>query len=428
MSLYRRAKALAAASSTSDMQYLESIQTSIKGLLAQKLRTLLTMLGIIIGIASVILMTSLGKGVEGLILNQLESFGPDAVFIEPGGGNQQGGPPNFSQLTALKYEDYQAIVKLPNVGDAAPIKYVDATMSRDGVNATPQIVATTAEYGDLNTLVVTRGRWFDVSDVEGALRSVVLGSSLADDLFGDDDPVGQTVTIKRKTFNVIGVLPKRGVQFFQDLDKAAYIPITTARRELQGEDHLTFIMVRVEGNPDYAAEDIRLLLRDRHDIDNPEGDSKKDDFRLVTQEQAAATFGQVSSALTIFLTAIASISLFVGGIGIMNIMLVSVTERTREIGLRKALGARRKDIMTQFLIEAIMLTALGGLIGALFGAALSWLGSLAISSLIDGWSFIVPFRAVLLAFGVATGVGLVFGLYPARKASKLDPIEALRYE
>lgn len=410
------------------MQYLESIQTSIKGLLAQKLRTLLTMLGIIIGIASVILMTSLGKGVEGLILNQLESFGPDAVFIEPGGGNQQGAPPNFSQLTALKYEDYQAIVRLQNVGDAAPIKYVDATMSREGVNATPQIVATTAEYGDLNTLVVTRGRWFDVSDVEGALRSVVLGSSLADDLFGDDDPVGQTVTIKRKTFNVIGVLPKRGVQFFQDLDKSAYIPITTARRELQGEDHLTFIMVRVEGNPDYAAEDIRLLLRDRHNIDNPEGDSKKDDFRLVTQEQAAATFGQVSSALTIFLTAIASISLFVGGIGIMNIMLVSVTERTREIGLRKALGARRKDIMTQFLIEAIMLTALGGLIGAFFGAALSWLGSLAISNLIDGWSFVVPLRAVLLAFGVATGVGLVFGLYPARKAAKLDPIEALRYE
>jgi len=410
------------------MRYLETLHTSIKGLAAQKLRTLLTMLGIIIGIASVILMTSLGKGVEGLILNQLESFGPDALFIEPGGGNQQGGPPNFSQLTALKYEDYQAIQKLPNVSEAAPIKYVDATVSRDGINATPQIVATTVEYADLNTVVVTRGRWFDVSDVEGASRAIVLGSSLAEDLFGDDDPVGQTVTVKRKTFNVIGVLPKRGVQFFQDLDKSAYIPITTARRELQGEDHLTFVMVRVEGDPDYAAEDIRLLLRDRHDIDNPEGDSKKDDFRLVTQEQAAATFGQVSSALTIFLTAIASISLFVGGIGIMNIMLVSVTERTREIGLRKALGARRRDIMAQFLIEAILLTALGGLIGALLGATLSWLGSLVIARLISGWDFVVPLDAVALAFGVATAVGLVFGLYPAQKAAKLDPIEALRYE
>jgi putative ABC transport system permease protein len=385
------------------------------------------MLGIIIGIASVILMTSLGKGVEGLILDQLESFGPDAVFIEPGGGDGSG-PPNFAQLNALKYDDYQAIAELDAVRVAAPIKYVDGVVTRAGTNLSPQIIATTVEYAELNTLDEIHGRWFDVSDVEGALRSVVLGSKAAEDLFGDDDPIGQTITIKRKSFNVIGVLPKRGVQFFQDLDKSVYIPITTARRELQGEDHVTFIMARLDGNPDYGSEDIRLLLRDRHDIDNPEDDRKKDDFQVTTQEQAASTFGQISSALTIFLSAIASISLFVGGIGIMNIMLVSVTERTREIGLRKALGARRRDIMAQFLIEAILLTALGGLIGSLLGASLSWLASLVIANLIDGWSFVVPADAVALAFGVATGVGLVFGLYPARKAARLDPIEALRYE
>ncbi len=409
------------------MQYLETIHSSIKGLLAQKLRTLLTMLGIIIGIASVILMTSLGKGVEGLILNQLESFGHDAVFIEPGGGDGAG-PPNFAQLNALKYDDYEAIAKLDNVKVAAPIKYVDGAVSRAGVNVSPQIIATTVEYAALNTLDEVHGRWLDVSDVDGALRSVVLGSKTAEDLFGDDDPIGQTITIKRKSFNVIGVLPKRGVQFFQDMDKAVYMPITTSRRELQGEDHLTFIMARLTGNADYGAEDVRLLLRDRHDIDNPEGDKKKDDFQVTTQEQAASTFSAISSALTVFLSAIASISLVVGGIGIMNIMLVSVTERTREIGLRKALGARRRDIMTQFLIEAILLTMIGGIIGSLFGTLLSWLGSLAASQAISGWQFEIPLGAVGLAFGVATGVGLVFGLYPARKASRLDPIEALRYE
>ncbi len=408
------------------MQYLETIRTSIKGLLAQKLRTLLTMLGIIIGIASVILMTSLGKGVEGLILNQLESFGQDSVFVEPGGDGA--GPPNFAQLNALKYDDFLAIAKLDSVKVAAPIKYVDGVVSRAGTNISPQIVATTVEYADLNSFEADQGRWFDKSDVDGALRSIVLGSKAAEDLFGDDNPVGQTVTVKRKTFLVIGVLPKLGVLFFQDLDKSVYLPITTARRELQGEDHVTFISARLKGSPEYAAKDIRLLLRDRHDIDNPDGDRKKDDFQVTTQEQAAETFGAISSALTVFLSAIASISLFVGGIGIMNIMLVSVTERTREIGLRKALGARRRDIMTQFLIEAILLTMLGGLLGAMLGSAISWLGSKIVANMIDGWVFVVPLDAVLKAFGVATAVGLVFGLYPARKAAKLDPIEALRYE
>lgn len=409
------------------MRYLETIHTSIKSLYGHKLRTLLTMLGIIIGIASVILMTSLGKGAEGLILNQLESFGHDAIFVEPG-GEHSSGPPNFGQLQALKYEDYKAIARMESVNVVAPIKYVDGIVSREGVNLSEQIVATTVEYAELNTFDVAQGRWFDESDVEGALRSVVLGYKIAEELFGDDDPVGQTITIKRKTFNVIGVLPKRGIQFFQDLDKSLYIPITTARRELQGEDHITFAMARVKGNPEYVAEDIRLLLRDRHDIDSPSGDTDKDDFMVTTQAQAASTFGAISSALTVFLSAIASISLIVGGIGIMNIMLVSVTERTREIGLRMALGARRRDIMTQFLIEAVLLTMLGGFLGAVFGALLSWLGSLVIANLVEGWRFVVPVDAVLKAFGVATGVGLVFGLYPARKASKLDPIEALRYE
>ena len=410
------------------MRMHETFKTALKGLTAHKTRSTLTMLGIIIGIMSVIMMMSLGKGAEGLILGQISSYGPDSLFIRPGGGDANGGPPSIGQLTALKYTDFVAIAKLSSVKFAAPILIVNATVSYQEQNTSVSATGTAPEYQELNSLTVAKGRFFDQADFDSAAKVAVVGSKVVQDLFGNEDPLGKLIRINRKTFYVIGVLPERGSQFFQDLDKNVYIPITAVQRELKGVDYVNFISASVTGKIDYTTDDIRFLLRDRHRIDNPTADTKKDDFLVLSQLQAAQTFGSVSTALTIFLTAIASISLIVGGIGIMNIMLVSVTERTREIGLRKAVGATRRDVMWQFLIEAVMLTALGGLVGVALGSVFSFLAAKIIVQFSADWKFVVPLNAVVIAFGVATLVGLVFGLYPAQKASKLDPIEALRFE
>ncbi len=410
------------------MRLHENFANAFRGLVSHKTRSFLTMLGIIIGISSVIMMMSLGKGAEGLILGQLDQLGPNALFIRSGGGSPNG-PPNFAQFQAIKYPDYEAVAKLPSVRLAAPIVMVDATLSYDGQNTVPQVYGTTSEYFELNHLDVGEGRFFDETDLESAANVVVLGYQVQKDLFGDDtDVVGRTINVKRKNFTVIGTMPYRGSSFIDDQDKSAFIPITTAMNEISGADYLNFMMVEAKDSPDFAAEDIRFLLRDRHQIDNPTGDETKDDFLVMTQAQAASTFGAVTGALTIFLSAIASISLIVGGIGIMNIMLVSVTERTREIGLRKAVGATRGNILTQFLLEAVMLTTLGGAIGIAIGVGFSFLASKIIANFSPDWVFAVPMNAIVLAFGTASAVGLVFGLYPAQKASKLDPIEALRYE
>jgi putative ABC transport system permease protein len=410
------------------MRLQDSFFTAFRGLTSHKTRTVLTMLGIIIGITSVIMMMSLGKGAEGLILGQLNSFGPDSLFIRAGGGSQGGGPPNFGQLQALKYADWQAVSRLSSVTLSSPVLIVDAVLNYQNQSSTPQVTAVSEQYLSLNRVEPERGRDLDKSDIDGAAHVVILGHKVAEELFGDEDPIGKTINVKRKNFEVVGVMPQRGSGLFNDLDQSAFLPITTARKELTGGDHINFMMVRAVGDIDFTAQDIRLMLRDRHRIDNPTGDTKKDDFLVMTQVQAASTFGAVSGALTIFLSAIASISLVVGGIGIMNIMLVSVTERTREIGLRKAVGATRRDILTQFLLEAMMLTTLGGLIGIIGGTSFSFLAAQIIGNYSADWQFAVPPKAIALAFGVASMVGLVFGLYPAQKASKLDPIEALRYE
>jgi putative ABC transport system permease protein len=280
----------------------------------------------------------------------------------------------------------------------------------------------------MNRTGLDEGRLFDKTDMDGAVNVAVIGHQVSIDLFNGNEALGKSITINRKTFIVVGTLPSHGASLFLDQDKSVYVPITTAKKELSGVNYVTFMMVQAKGDVDYAADDVRFLLRDRHKIDNPTGDTKKDDFLVRTQVQAAATLSTVTGALTLFLSAIASISLVVGGIGIMNIMLVSVTERTREIGLRKAVGATRTNIMLQFLLEAIMLTMFGGLVGVAIGGGFSFLAAKIIANYSTGWKFSLPISGILLSVGVATLVGLIFGLYPAQKASKLDPIEALRYE
>ncbi len=256
----------------------------------------------------------------------------------------------------------------------------------------------------------------------------MLGSKVAEGLFGLTDPIGKQIFIKRKSFTVIGTLTSQGTKFFQDFDDRIYIPLNAARTQLTGVDYVNFIAAKSAGSLERAEQDLKFTMRDLHRIENPKDDPDVDDFHIETALQAAEILGAVSGALTLFLAAIASISLVVGGIGIMNIMLVSVTERTREIGLRKAVGATARDIEKQFLIEALLLTSLGGLVGILGGSFLSWVASLILSRLQAGWIFAIPLDAVVLSFSVAAAVGLLFGFYPARKAAHLDPIEALRYE
>jgi len=278
---------------------------------------------------------------------------------------------------------------------------------------------------------VVSGSHISEADVKSMARKIVLGHQLKQDLFGEEDPLGKVVRIKKVNFRVIGVLEEQGVQMFMNLDEGAYIPLTTAQKLLLGQDFVRWIIAKAasEDKIEEAVHNIRLIIRERHNIYNPEGDLAKDDFKVMSQQETAEILSVVTGTFTMFLSAVAAIALLVGGIGIMNIMLVSVTERTKEVGLRKAVGAQEKDILWQFLFEAIVLTVSGGIIGVVLGFLISFLVSKALAMLLSGvWHFIFSFDAILLAFGVSSIIGLVFGIYPARKAAKLAPIDALRYE
>ena len=257
---------------------------------------------------------------------------------------------------------------------------------------------------------------------------IVLGAGLAKDLFGDGDALNQSVRVSKRNFRVIGVMAHGGQRFFSDLDRQAYLPATTAM-DLYNKDRLDFLSIKAQGiSVTEAVNRTRLFLRDAHKLSNPSGDLAKDDFRVLTQADAIKNADTIGTILQILLASIAAISLIVAGIGIMNIMLVTVTERTAEIGLRKALGAKRADVLGQFLVEAVLLTFAGGLAGVILGVSFSFLTLKVIGSFQEGWVFEFPTQAVLLAFGVSVLIGIVFGYYPARKAARLSPIEALRYE
>lgn len=409
------------------MRLSDSFDIAFKGFASNRMRAFLTTLGIVIGIASVILMLSLGRGAESLILGQVSSFGPDTVFVGPGSGVNQG-PANLAKITAIKYTDYATVKKLPSLAAAAPVLMINETVNYGAQNKSPTTIASTPEIADIEGLSIDRGSFITQEDVDSARTVAVLGVKIASDLFGLDDPLGKTIYIKRKPFTVVGVMKPIGTKFFMNYDEYVYVPITAARATLTGVDYVNYIAAKASGSVDAASADLVATMRVLHHIDNPQDDKSLDDFHIETAVQAASILSTITSALTIFLAAIASISLVVGGIGIMNIMLVSVTERTREIGLRKAVGADRRDIMVQFVIEAVLLTVSGGLAGILGGAGLSFLISLVVSRLQPGWTFAIPTYSVVLSFGVAAAIGLVFGIYPARKAASLNPIDALRYE
>jgi putative ABC transport system permease protein len=402
-------------------------KTALSGIVTNKLRSVLTILGIVIGIASVILMLSIGQSAQALILSQVASFGSDSLFVEPG-NSEEGGPPIGVDLTVLKYDAVLELKKLSTVDRVAPMVWLDASVTYQDKDKRVLIVGTTPDSQDIDNAYPTSGRFFDEVELRSRSRVAVLGYKMANILFDGNDPIGQRVKINRVSFKVIGVMEEQGTKFFQNLDEQIYIPVTTAQKEVFGIDYVQFASLRAVGDIDIAREDVRYALRDALGIHNPNNEPGKDGFRIASQVDAVEIVGVVTSVLTLLLSSIAAISLIVGGIGIMNIMLVSVTERTREIGLRKAIGARGRDITVQFLTEAVLLTMTGGALGITFGLLLSFLFAKVAQGLSYDFAFVIPMKALVAGFLVAFFVGLVFGIYPARRAAKLDPIESLRYE
>ena len=411
------------------MHYKDLIGSSIESLGRNKSRSALTILGIVIGIASVILMLSIGEGAEGYILGEVADLGSDLVFVEPSSGDPTGGPPDPFVQQSLDMDDVEALRDTGLLSFVSPTLISSFAVTQDQESKFAQIAGVDEDYLSIFPAEITSGRFLENSDITSYAKVVVLGKTIAEDLFGDQDPVGLKVKIKKNSFRVIGVFGEQGTRFFQNLDQRIAVPISTAQRDLFGVDYVNYIIGRAAGGDVGAVKtEIQYVLRDTHNIDNPENDPAKDDFFVSSQSDAVETIGVIGTVLTVFLSSIAAISLVVGGIGIMNIMLVSVTERTKEIGLRKAIGATAGEISQQFLIESVLLTFLGGLIGIVLGVFFSAIAARILEKMIGSWDFIIPTSAIILGVVVSTVVGLVFGIYPAKRAAALDPIEALRYE
>jgi putative ABC transport system permease protein len=388
------------------------------------------MLGIIIGVAAVIALLSIGEGARAEITSQIQGIGSNLIYVYPGAQTMRPGSTSSSSAAVLTLKDAAAIadpLNCPNVAAVAPEYNNSATVAYGSEKLVNRVVGTTSDYSRIRNAAVGEGRFLEPDDVTTMSRVAVLGSQTAVDLFGGQSPPGQTVKINGIPFRVVGVMEEQGgMGPTGSADTQVYVPITTAQTRLfsartnTGEEKVSNINVMVvdEQSMNAATQEITDILRVQHKIQYQE-----DDFTIMSQQDMLSMMDQVTSILTIFLGAIAAISLLVGGIGIMNIMLVSVTERTREIGIRKAVGAKRHDILTQFLIEAVVLSFIGGLMGIGLGAGLAQLVNLT-----GVFTTVVSTNSVLLAVGFSLGVGLFFGIYPSSRAAGLHPIEALRYE
>ncbi len=412
------------------MRFLHSFKTAISGLRSHKSRSFLTILGIVIGITAIILVMSVGKGAENLILSQVQGLGTRTIAVVP--GREPKGPSDFAQVfsDSLKEKELEALQRkdnVPTLEQIMPVVFGGENGSYGNETYRLTIFGGSEMITQIFDLKVSEGNFLTQSDVRGRADVVVLGAKVKEELFGSSDAIGEKIKIKGRNFRVIGVLPKKGQVSFFNFDEMAVVPYTTAQQFIFGIKHFHRFIILADSEEDIGrtVRDIELTLRGLHDIDS----AKKDDFFVETQEDLASRLGTITQVLTLLLVSIAAISLVVGGVGIMNIMLVSVTERTREIGLRKAIGATEKDVLTQFLLEATILTSVGGVVGIALGALFSLLISFALSGILGlDWKFSFPMFAAFLGLAVSAIIGLVFGLYPAWQASKKSPIEALRYE
>jgi putative ABC transport system permease protein len=404
------------------MSIFMTLLIAVKALNRNKMRTMLTMLGMIIGVGAVITMVALGKGAQSTIEAQVKAAGTNLITVMAGnftqGGVRQGG----GMSTTLTVDDAEALRGLEGVQYLAPGVNARAQLIAGNQNWSSQIQGTDVELPLIRNWPMKYGSFFTQQDVAAAAKVAVLGQTVADNLFGPDvDPTGQIIRVKNQPFRVLGVMsPKGSTGFGQDQDDAVYAPYTTVQKKLQGIQHINNISVSAS-SPETAPVSavITETLRARHKLMG----SDPDDFMVRTQEEMASVRTETTRTMTTLLAAIAGVSLLVGGIGIMNIMLVSVTERTREIGLRMAIGARGKDVLMQFLVEAVVLSLFGGLLGIGMGYGLS-----AAAERFLQWPTTIPPNAIGMAFGFAAGTGVFFGFYPAKKAAGLDPIEALRFE
>lgn len=403
--------------------FLASVKIAIDGLKANKLRSFLTMLGIIIGVGAVIAMVSIGFGVRDKIQKSIASLGSNLIIVLPGGVTQSGARIHSGSGTKLTLEDSQAIAKyIDNVSYVAPSVSKQYQLVYNNQNWISNVEGTTPEFLSVRNFELQSGNFFSSKDIDSKAKVAVLGKTVADNLFIESDPIGATIRINKAQFKVIGVLESKGQSSVgSDQDDLVVIPITTAQQRMMGINYISRINIqaKTEDVVDFVQEDVTSLLRARHRIQG----NAENDFTVRSLASVMQTATETTNNITLLLGNIAGISLLVGGIGIMNIMLVSVTERTREIGIRKALGATYNNILLQFLIEAMVISLIGGSIGIALGIMISGV----ISNYL-GFEMLISWMAVIIAFCFSVFIGLFFGIYPARKAALLNPIEALRYE
>ncbi len=418
------------------MNVFEALRLAVNGLSANRLRSGLTMLGILIGVGAVILLVAVGNGASVQVQSQVQALGSNIVYIYPSNARAGGVSQGFGSGQTLTQADVDALkdrAQAPHIATAIAVSGAQGIMTYQNQNWFAQTSGSTEDYAVVRSYDLAAGSFFSAGDVSSSAKVVVLGQTVVDNLFGGDPnaAIGQSIKIQRQNFRVLGVFAPKGSAALGNQDNVAIVPITSAWAYLTGGrgKNIGQIVIQATGSDSVtqAQQEATAILLNQHKI----GDPSLADFTTQSQQDILASFNQVTGTLTILLGSIAAISLVVGGIGIMNIMLVTVTERTREIGIRKAIGAKRSDILLQFLIESMFLSGLGGLLGIAAGAGLAaWLGSgqLKLGAIASLPPPVVSGPSVLLAFGVSVGIGLFFGIYPANRAAMLRPIEALRYE